>query len=435
MGYPLAKSSGSSLGTSSGLSYVTGAAPSAINSVGQLFKVPLAIPANDLTSLARKTGLLRRAFPWLGAALTAYELYTLWQARNQNPLSGLFDFCGGGGIWGPLLGHAVCNSDEYPEIAPRGVYREVGSGYRIARWHYDNEPPQGSISKGRVAQSTQLVQFEPYTSRWIDVGVPVAPFFVPPFDPLTDPFFDPWSNPIGNPGRVTNPVPWPVIPYKPRPRAPGDPIPQPLPRPLPGEPGHPPEPDSPGEPGPDTPPLFPRPRPRFPRQRPQQRNNRQQRPRQRGRSDFMRDPRFEIRPSQAYRLKPPGPRVREKKSQQLGATAGLMWAAFNGVTEFRDLVDSFHKALPDHLKTKTFRTGAGKFTSAKAPTLQKKLEELYSGFRKMNDDEYTDFLNKAIDNLITDQIKDHVFGKLGAGIGQGSGQLGRPIGFSAGPAL
>ena len=135
-----------------------------------------------------------------------------------------------------------------------------------------------------------------------------------------------------------------------------------------------------------------------------------------------------------HRNKPPGKRTKEIKVR-MGASVGLMWAAFNAITEVRDFIKSMHKALPKRFRTRTTRHGVGKFSSANAPTVQTMFKEVYRGINQMRDDELADFTNKAIDNLITDQIKDYFIGKLGREVGRGSREMGRPIGNQAGPAL
>lgn len=145
------------------------------------------------------------------------------------------------------------------------------------------------------------------------------------------------------------------------------------------------------------------------------------------------------------------PRKKEKEIKTRATRwMGLAWAAFNAVTEARDFIKALHKALPKRCKTRmpTKRKGPAfsKFSAANAPTIQQMYMDVYQciasgtglpyeGRHGLQPWEEGKFLNDAIDNLITDQIKDKVFGKFGKALGQASNKSGRPIGFGAGPAL
>ena len=114
----------------------------------------------------------------------------------------------------------------------------------------------------------------------------------------------------------------------------------------------------------------------------------------------------------------------------------LLWASVNAVTETRDFIQAMWDALPKRFKSMRRRThGVGKFRSTNAPTVQAMFSDVYRRITGMQQEELAAYTNKAIDNLITNQIKDYVFGKTGQQVAKASKADNRPIGYQAGPSL
>lgn len=469
MGYPKANVGGLAAAIGSGLSYASG-------SSGTLAGIP-ALSPNALK-------LLGRAFPWVGAVMTAYTLAELYRARN--PLSfatGIL--CGGGlGDLGPYrFGDASACGTSLVGTSGGGVIITYTALVTRYRYSYGQSAIMPSPFIGTVS-SSHLVTV-PKGQQSALAGAPYAPAFVSQF--VDVPWHDP-TKPIKSPVPYFRPLPWRVLPYKPANPWDPSPLPDPPRRPLPRPPRPTPQPDplpddrpgpiprpepkpepkpKPGDPVPDPNPDDPSPQPDpnpdpdvnldwYPspspdgwlttRGQPSSRSRIRERtdPRSRGRADT--GVKLEVRGPEKYQLKPPKKGVKEIKVRA-GAAMSAAWSAINAITEVRDAVKSIHDALPKFCKGKKKVKGPAfsKFSARTGPTLQQMAMDIYgcvganhginTGKRHMTREEEMKFLNDAIDNLITDQIKDHVLGKFGKAVGQGSRVQGRPIGYTAGPAL
>lgn len=117
--------------------------------------------------------------------------------------------------------------------------------------------------------------------------------------------------------------------------------------------------------------------------------------------------------------------------------ASALWRIASAITEARDAIKSMYDALPKRCKLKSGTKGPkfSKFSKRRGPTVQQMYAAIYKCASSMSDAEKSKWFNDAVDNLVTDQIKDYVFGKLGREVGKASRRSGRPIGFGAGPAL
>ena len=146
-----------------------------------------------------------------------------------------------------------------------------------------------------------------------------------------------------------------------------------------------------------------------------------------------------IKPSPAiapwvHNNRPPGPGEKEKKF--ISNARGTIMAVFGGVTEVGDIVDSLWEALP---KSKRYgyyllhKKGGGTFWKRRhGATLGRKIVDVYRGLDSID-------MNAAIWNLATNEIQDHLIGKLGKASQKAQkpwlDQLGRPVGLGTGPAL
>lgn len=279
--------------------------------------------------------------------------------------------------------------------------------------------------------------------------------------PVYRPDMDPFYKPIQKPHPEYDPLPWKVRPYvptpwsdpsptedpRPHPRVPAFPQPKPVPRPTP-TPDPTPRPDPAPTPRP-TPTPDPTPRP-TPDPEPTPRPHPEPEPTPRPSPQPEPEPRLEWRPPSSHRYKAPPKGVRELKIKVHGL-AKLLYHGVGVVTEARDAIKSLHDALPKRFRAKKKCHGVGKHRSCNGPTVQQMFGELYKALEDGNPDhsskrdpmknkpmtqkEKYDFINKGVDNLIADQIKDWVFGKLGQQIAKASRADGRPIGYQAGPSL
>lgn len=106
------------------------------------------------------------------------------------------------------------------------------------------------------------------------------------------------------------------------------------------------------------------------------------------------DPVLPYKPVWMTPRKPPGPRVKERKSK---ITKALIWL-FNAGTETADLIEALHDALPDNCKTKT--------KGNKAKKIAQKGKDLYRCWDHID-------LDSAIFNVIWNNAEDRVWAKLG----------------------
>jgi len=137
-------------------------------------------------------------------------------------------------------------------------------------------------------------------------------------------------------------------------------------------------------------------------------------------------------------------RMREYKMRS--RFANIVWLAANLVTEACDAVQAFHDALPVSQRTvtdamlaqrKAVRRDGGwnpRMRKAK-PSCQQQMADIAQGLRNMHPDDQWQYVNRAVDNLMFNELKDRGIGALGRGAATASAQAGRPVGYQAGPAL
>lgn len=175
-------------------------------------------------------------------------------------------------------------------------------------------------------------------------------------------------------------------------------------------------------------------------------------------------PTFEVTPSgvgvshsKPHRPRRPGPRTREKKMAIYGR--GVALALLNVTSEAEDFIDAIWKALPfkyrydrlreqmgeveynrmlyDRIKYQNNHPGAnrrelrsaqGKFGAPEKVTPQQKLKDIY------NHHEHIDW-QKAVDNLVKNELTDRFFGKIGQTAGRASRAARMSHGVQLGPTF
>lgn len=400
--------------------------------------------------------LLIRRNPWVRAALVARDLMRI--SSNIPPDGQTPQPCANGVGVGTYHGGGSCISVNHftsTHQPPRFISADE-NGILFEDTH--DCVPAGFLFGQPLSVKTKSY---PYASGWVRTSGLPKPRLFPfgftfplstPGDPQWNPSVDPFYMPINQPRPDFEPLPWFTRPYvappwsdpspsespRPRPRvpalpAPGEPpaLPGPGTRPdgLPGQPG--PGPDTSPNPKPgDDPGTSPKPKPDpkpqvgtatpIPKPKPEP----------------VAGAVLEIRPPSSHRQQSPPKGVREIKVKA-HMLAKLAYRFTGHVTEIRDMLKSLHDALPKRLRTKRKCHGHGKFRQCNAPSVQKMFMELYHATSDgvMTEQESKDFINKGVDNLITDQIKDFIFGKIGQQIAKASKADGRPIGYQAGPSL
>lgn len=122
--------------------------------------------------------------------------------------------------------------------------------------------------------------------------------------------------------------------------------------------------------------------------------------------------------------RPPPPGTREKKVRATTAAAlGALQSVAHGVTEAIDMVDAVHSALPKSRQAKAQMVG-GKWYNASP---QAKLEAIYGNWDHVD-------MNKAVKNLIVNEVTDRLIGRSNARVNQGLnnspiGRINRGVSF------
>lgn len=407
------------------------------DSVAQFMKRVDKLPANDIAK--RRLKLWLRANPWLRIVQTGWDLYDILGGVNQTRPGGASVICGGGGDFGPIAGLSTCGSPLFQGGFRFGVdARKVGNNW-VAQFLYGTKnlaPPK--VADVAAVYSAQ-VPINPPNYRWAAAGIPFPPYRRPQALPWELPWFDPWALPIANPAPLTNPVPWPAIPGRPRPFPDPDPSPVPHPTPVPVPyPGVEPGPVPIEEPGPDPEPQpepSPNPKPVVP---PWVSNPLGwDMPVRAGR---VKESGIVVRQSSSPIHRPPGRHTTEMKIRTWRSAAGLTWLLAHGVTETKDLVEALWSALPKRFKHPDKK---GRQVNAKSPfkshhpRVQTMVSDLNKGLRNMDwmGDEGRKYVSNAIANVAANQLQDYVFGRTGRAVANESARSGRAIGCAAGPAL
>lgn len=353
---------------------------------------PRGTPANDNFNRLLRQG--SRRFPWLLLAKTLYDAFR-WYAETEelfrdyeicwtnlggssgsfcNPASGLPEHWGANFITcaqAPAHNQCVVTfpSNRYasPTLLPNGTgainqfsdARDIGSGiwgsilYQVWR-------PKGGVV---VPDPTQ------YTAPGV--------ISVPPNDPNLPPAID-------QPGTVPSPIPWwdpnsiPPLVYEPVPR----PVPYPV---IPSRPVN--DPDKvPGERNESWQPSL---RPRV-RRMPYK--------------DVELSPRGQRSPRIRHRLRPAGKGVKERKLIGNFDPASVIGRGLSQLTEFNDLVNCLHDALPRSMKS---------YQNAQSG----RAAAVYRNFEHID-------VSSALMGCLAEQIEDVIFGTLGKRAAQANRQLG-----------
>ncbi|MBR1134129.1 hypothetical protein [Bradyrhizobium iriomotense] len=360
-----------------------------------------------------------RQNPWLRAAQTAWELYELYNLFNS---SGFNVNCTRSAtscvheMAGYSTGFGTCTG-------LGGLPGSLSVGQAVTQFI--------EVHVFKTCFPGSYAQWKGYTTADGAAHVPLRPYRMPRH-PQEWPFFDPWGLPVTGFPMESPPTPWPALPYRPRPGA--DPSPWPLPDPrLPPvtRPGADPAGDPPGRP---EPPAKPEP-PVRPGRPPLVGSGVSPRPQTRSEVKGTVEA---VRQDAAPRYKPPGKRTTEAKLGGQGAR--LVYLLAHVVTESKDVIEAMWKALPNGLKTRSYKHGnaaEGKFGKRGGPLTWDKAKDVLSGIKKLgvDDPRAQKFWNDAVDNLIQNQMEDFVHGKLGKAVGAQSRRSGRPVGYASGPAL
>lgn len=132
-------------------------------------------------------------------------------------------------------------------------------------------------------------------------------------------------------------------------------------------------------------------------------------------------------------------RAREVKVRGVSTAGEFVRVSFDTLTELDDLLDAFYKAIPKNLRTLTpdmrkqldavrlnkgWKPGMRKVQ----PPIQQKLVDVIKNWDTIDHD-------KAIENMVTNEIGDRVFGRVGKALGSHAKAHGRPVGYGMGPVF
>lgn len=387
-----------------------------------------AVPSRAAASATRFAGLRTaglaagRLIPWLGAALTAYELWQLWQQWSANQTYEVPEL---GGDWvhshscwaGSVVGimAPLQNSCTFGVMTPATA--EDLNNLDIGQFAHVYGTWFGTLSESRdvyekVGTDGTAVGEQP------GVVAPPDPFF----PPAPQPAIDPMDLPIGQPVGIPAPMPYPAIPWR-QPNPHRDPVEQPtrgpsavprphpyaLPRLVPGPWRLPSAPVPANAPVPSTRPLpgaVPSPEvipiDAYP-------------PTVIGHSPRARH-RASPRPHPHVLRKPP-PGTRERKVRITAAVGVLKGLGI--ITEGLDVVNALYDALPDAFKVKGKRSNQ-----------IERMQALYDHWDEV-------VLTEAVKNLLVNHIEDKVIGGLSGAAQKSFADSGtlRQIGLQSGPAL
>lgn len=354
---------------------------------------------------------LARVIPWLGAAMTVYELYKLWNSMPNYGGNNNSSCTAQSGPVGAFAGGTCLFPFHLASGHSAPVFAATATSVSVANAHVcvPNGAWIGQASR-RTISTFSGVLWTAASGKYKPAWKPHnAPFEFTPNVPEWAPAFNPWFQPIKNPMPDLVPVPYPVLPDRTAPEI--DPDPSPIPNPRP--PLRPPP-----RPGPVVaPPVAPRPAPGAG-------------------GGFVNEPivpRIRSPRTQA----PAGRGAKEVKMKAGNAkVAGLVWSLANTVTESKDLLEALWDALPRRFKTRDKgRADQKGYLRSHKPPVAQMFKDVYGAIGNMTAAESSEFWNKAVDNIVANQIEDYVMGKAGKALGDASAAAGRPFGFGVGPAL
>ena len=118
--------------------------------------------------------------------------------------------------------------------------------------------------------------------------------------------------------------------------------------------------------------------------------------------------------------RPPGPRTKERKFALTVSGVGRL--ILGHVTEGIDTIQAIYDALPLKLRQRLWRMN-GNYMSP--------LDKALAIYRYINDIDP----QKAVENLVYEQIEDYVYGRLGRITAEANKRRGFPGGLELGPAL
>lgn len=124
------------------------------------------------------------------------------------------------------------------------------------------------------------------------------------------------------------------------------------------------------------------------------------------------------------RLKPPGPRMKERKLI-VALPPGALKRIIGGVTEGVDMVGCLHKALPPSKQAQKRRGPDGKL---KQPSMKRQAAAVY---RSLNTIDGQQIVNSIL-HCGYEQLMDRAYATIGREAGKAGRRLGRPTGFGIG---
>lgn len=336
---------------------------------------PRGTPAND--NFARFAGRLGgRLLPWLTAAKTLYEI---WRWYDQHSwLFENYELClSYSGPWGGFCTAPPMGIDWWSTRASCAAVTVCSAGGMQGFPNFVTNPP--FIARGNQVHVAGIWRLEEIWQRIAPASGPVI-YQAPGVRPLLPP--DPKLPPgIDQPGVMPSPFPW----FDPLLLPPGATEPVPINVPYPVIPVRP-------NPNPDVRPETP-----F-------RSYGRLRVARRPFHQIELSPRGNIRAQSRHRLRPPGKGVKERKLIGNVPSQSPLGRALSGFTEFNDLVNCLHDALP--MAAKSWQG-----------TIQSRAAAIYRNWDKID-------ARAAFVGCLSNQVEDVGFGMLGKAQARANRQLG-----------
>lgn len=393
------------------------------------------VPANVNIPATKAAGLLGRGLgrfvPVLGWVIVGYELYQLYSESEYRAAFMGYVRVPGGCVAFPTENHtwsstggpstvactlsAITNSPPAPNFTETFVFR-LG---QITDNQYFTPP--------NPSDEEQNPQFWRTVERWQKIGVKVksnspllSPAYRPAYEPYIHPSWDPESAPIGQPAPMPKPLPWPQVPYLPDFDPHGNPIrgPQPSPNPAPQP-----------KPGIQPSPSYPAPFPEWPTPTPTR-----PAPQPGPQTGAPPAPAIPVTPSPKPWPQPqnrparPPVRTKERKFRATPAAGSYLGIALNIASESVDVVEAVWYALPPRYRSKPQIGHDGRPHRVGAVQMAK---DIYLHADQID-------LNRAMKNILVNQLGDAMAGAMGRKLAQGNanmGKMGHWKGFGLGPAL
>lgn len=128
--------------------------------------------------------------------------------------------------------------------------------------------------------------------------------------------------------------------------------------------------------------------------------------------------------------RPPEGKTKERKQKTL-SSVGVWKSIIGKITESRDFIQAWYKALPDWLKTKYYKPNGDR----RKPTILEMMQDIYDAWDLVDHDKY---LHDVVVNVIENEIQDRFYGTVGTKYKQAykkaveSGYFDKGTGFQAG---